>query len=156
MRAEQIMSRPVHFCRPDSSLADAAQMMQKYDCGCLPVSEDGKSLKGIITDRDICMRALAMEQPLKDLPVSDAMSREVRVCGVNDDLADVEEIMRNEQIRRLPVVSEDNVLAGMISLADLAQEAEKELLGDHREITVTEIGDTLAAICKPTGHELAA
>ena len=158
MRVEQIMARPVQYCGPNDTLARAAQLMWEHDCGCLPVcAPDGAArVVGVITDRDICMCALFHNSRLADLRVSEAMAKQVKVCSATDGLADAEAIMRAGQIRRLPVVDAESALVGMISIADLAQEAARSWAATTKEITETEIGDTLAAICKPLHHDLAA
>jgi CBS domain-containing protein len=158
MRVEQIMARPVQYCGPNDTLAWAAQLMWHHDCGCLPVcAPDGPArVVGIITDRDICMCALFNNAPLADLRVSEAMAKQVKVCTAGDSLADAEAIMRAGQIRRLPVVDTGGALVGMISIADLAQEAARSWAATTKEVTETEIGNTLAAICRPLHHELAA
>ena len=158
MRVEQLMSRPVQCCRQEDTLGHAAQLMWDHDCGCLPVcGGDGTArVVGVITDRDICMCALFQDKPLRDLRVFEAMAKQVQVCRPSDSLADAEKTMRQTRIRRLPVVDEQGMLVGMVSLADLAQEAARERTATRQEITDTEVGDTLAAICKPIGRQLAA
>jgi CBS domain-containing protein len=158
MRVEQIMARPVQCCRPEDTLAHAARLMWDHDCGCLPVvSGDGVTcVVGVITDRDICMHALFQGKGLQQLRVSDAMARQVQVCHPAESLADAENRMRQARIRRLPVVDEHDALVGMISLADLAQEAVRERSAAAPEVTETEVGDTLAAICEPQHRQLVA
>jgi len=158
MRVEQLMTKQVTSCSPDDTLDRAAQLMWDKDCGCLPVcgGDVVSRMVGVITDRDICMSALFQGKPLRDLRVTDAMSRELLVCRPGDSLADVEKTLRKARIRRLPVVSEQGTLIGMIALADLAREAARESTAAKQEITETEVGDTLAAICQPAGQRLAA
>ena len=158
MRVEQIMTKQVSSCSQDNTLAEAAQLMWDHDCGCLPVcTGNGASrVAGVITDRDICMSALFKGQPLYELRVSDAMSRQLQACRPGDSLADAEKTMRQARIRRLPVVDEQGSLLGMISLADLAREAARENHSPKQEITEMEVGDTLAAICQPSAQQLAA
>jgi CBS domain-containing protein len=111
----------------------------------------------MITDRDIVMCALFQAKTLRDLRVSDAtMAQEARTCTPGDFLADAENIMREGKIRRLPVVDDEGRLLGIISLADLAQEAARERSAKSKEITEEEVGDTLAAICEPLSPRLAA
>ena len=152
MRVEQIMTRQVSSCSPDTSLAEAAQLMWDHDCGCLPVcTGNGASrVAGVITDRDICMAALFKAQPLYELRVADAMSRQLQACRPADSLIDAENTMRKARVRRLPVIDEQGLLLGMISLADLAREAARENHSPKQEITEMEVGDTLAAICQPS------
>lgn len=158
MRIEELMTRKVLTCRQEDSLERAAQLMWDHDCGCLPVvSGDGATrVVGLITDRDICMCALFKGQPLSDLSVSEAMSRQVRACKMSDAIAVAESTMRKVRIRRLPVLDEQDALVGIISLSDLAREAERELEQSQPQITEMEVGGTLAAICQPTANTLAA
>jgi CBS domain-containing protein len=154
MRVEQLMTKTVQSCRPDDSLEHAAQLMWSYDCGCLPVcTADGVSyVVGVVTDRDICMSALFQGKPLRDLRVADAMAKRLVTCHPGDGLARAETAMRKAQIRRMPVVDEENALVGIVSLADLAREADREQTAPHPQVTEEEVADTLAAICVPKGQ----
>jgi CBS domain-containing protein len=158
MRVEQLMTKQVHTCGPEDTLERAAQLMWDYDCGSLPVcSGDGPSKAvGMITDRDIAMCAMFHPKSLRELPVSEAMARNLRVCRPTDSVEDAESVMRDAQVRRLPVVDSDERVVGMISLADLAREAARESGGAPQEITETQVGDTLAAICAAPTRRLAA
>ena len=158
MRVQDLMTRQVHSCRPNDTLEQAAQLMWNFDCGCIPVcTGNGASrVLGMITDRDICMSALFQGKALKDLHVSDAMSKSVETCRSSDSLAAVEKIMQKARIRRLPVLDEEDSVVGMISLADLAREAAHERTRYGKEITNTEVVDSLAAICVPAKQSLAA
>jgi len=151
MRVQDLMTQKVHSCRADDSLETAAQMMWEHDCGCIPVCTRGNNgtskMIGVITDRDICMHALFQGKALRDLHVSDAMAKDVRVCHPGDSFAQAEKTMQDGRIRRLPVIDEKGALVGMISLADLAQLAARERTRPRKDITETEIGDTLATIC---------
>lgn len=128
MRVEQLMARPVQCCCPEDTLARTAQLMWDHDCGCLPVcGGDGIArVVGVITDRDICMCTLFQSKAPQAIAVSEAMAKQALVCRPNDSLADVEKTIREARIRRLPVVDDEHALIGMISLADLAQEAARD------------------------------
>jgi CBS domain-containing protein len=158
MRVEQIMARPVQSCRPDDSLARAAQLMWDHDCGCLPVmgSNGADRVVGMITDRDVCMCAMFEGSPLGALKVGQAMAKQVQACRPGDSLADAERAMREARVRRLPVVDETGVLVGVISLADIAQMAERESRAERPEITPVEVGATFAEISRPLHRELLA
>jgi CBS domain-containing protein len=151
MKIEQLMARDVKTCRPDDTLDTAAGLLWEADCGCLPVTAgDGSArLVGMLSDRDICMAAHFQHKPLAEIRVGEAMASEVRACNAGDALAEAEAIMREVQVRRLPVVDEGERLLGLISLADLAEEAARERRARKREITEAEVGETLAAICRP-------
>jgi CBS-domain-containing membrane protein len=147
VRIEHLMSRDVQVCGPDDNLEEAARLMWNNDCGCVPVCSDNGSpqVVGMITDRDICMSALFGGKPLSELRVADAMSREVYVCRPNDSATAIEQIMRDRQIRRVPVADASGRLVGIVSLADLARTGRRSAA----DITETEVGETLAAICEP-------
>ena len=158
MRVEQLMTKQVKSCSADDTLDRAAQLMWDNDCGCLPVcAGDGVNRAvGVITDRDVCMSALFQGRPLRELRVADAMARQLQACRPRDSLSDVETTMRQARIRRLPVVDEQGAVIGMIALADLAREAARQSTAARQEITETEVGDTLAAICEPAVERRAA
>ncbi|WP_064042524.1 CBS domain-containing protein [Methylomonas koyamae] len=157
MKVAQIMSKQVQCCRPTDSLEHVAQLMWDKDCGCLPVCGGGmNSIVGMITDRDIVMCAMFQGKPLRELQVAEAMAREVRTCHPNDALAVAEKIMRDAKIRRLPVIDKSGCVVGMISLADLAQEAVRENSANLKDISPNEVSDTLATICTPDIRQLAA
>lgn len=150
MRVDAIMTKQVNTCSPADTLAEAARLMWDHDCGCLPVcaADDATRVVGMVTDRDICMSTLFAGRPLHELRVADAMSRQLMVCRPEDALIDAENAMRRARIRRLPVVDDQGALVGIISLADLAREAAREDTHPKQEVTETEVGGTLAAICE--------
>lgn len=153
MKVADLMTRNVRTCRAGDNLGAAAQLMWDGDCGCVPVvSDDGSNrIVGMITDRDICMATHFRGCRPGDLAVGDVMSRHVRTVGPSEELADAEAIMRDAQVRRLPVVDAGQELLGVVSLADLAREADRKRRARHRPITEQEVGDTLTAICTPRG-----
>jgi len=152
MTIESIMSRPVHYCGPDHTLDTAAAQMWEHDCGCLPVcSGNGEPrVIGMLTDRDICMAALFQHKPLRDLKVADAMSDDIRVCEIDDRPEDVELLMREQKIRRVPVIDDSGALIGIVSLADLARAARgRPTSRKQGSVSERDVGHTLAAICEP-------
>jgi CBS domain-containing protein len=155
MKVEQLMTRQVSFCRPDDSLQRAARLMWEGDCGCVPVcAVDGTNrVTGIITDRDICMSALFQNRPLSELAVSAAMAKQVVTCKPGDALADAEKTLREARVRRLPVVDDQGALVGIISLADITREAARERTIGTRDVSDSEVRETLYAICQPLAAE---
>jgi CBS domain-containing protein len=154
MTITEIMSRDVHSCRPDHTLDFAASQLWEHDCGSLPVcASDGEGeprVIGMLTDRDICMAALFQGRPLHELKVADAMSRDIRVAKLDERPEDVEMLMREQQIRRVPVTDEDGGLVGIVSLADFARAARGRANSRRADIiSAQEVGHTLAAICEP-------
>jgi len=151
MNVLEIMTRDVASCRETDALAEAARLMAELDCGCIPVTADAVSRKviGIVTDRDICLASYRTGKPLSELRVRDAMATPVRTCAADASAAEAEYVMRDAQVRRLPVVDERGALVGIVSLADLAREAEHERRLSNPPLSRIEIGATLAAICAP-------
>jgi CBS domain-containing protein len=118
MQVNEAMSGDVKVVDPNQSIRDAARMMAEIDAGVLPVGENDR-LVGMITDRDIAIRAVAAGKP-PTTPVRDVMSQEVKYCFEDDDLDEVSENMADIKLRRLPVLSRDKRLVGIVSLADIA------------------------------------
>lgn len=151
MSIRDIMSQPAVTCQPIDSLNTAAQLMWEHDCGALPVIDDDGHVVGMITDRDICMAAYTQGGTLRDVPVAQAMAKEVFSCQAEDALADVEQLMSEKQIRRVPVVNGDSRPLGVVSLNDIARFAAS---ARRRNGIDREVIETLAAISRPRPHEL--
>ena len=131
MQVSECMTREVRTVAPDVTIRDAAQCMAQEDVGILPV-RDNDRLVGLITDRDIAIRAVGAGRDAST-PVRDVMSAEVKYCFADEDVDDVLENMGEIQVRRLPVVDRDKRLVGIVSLSDLADEETAETgraLGD--------------------------
>ncbi|MFC2972844.1 CBS domain-containing protein [Azotobacter bryophylli] len=118
MKINEIMSRDICTIQPEQSIREAAEMMAKVDSGALLVNE-GDRLVGMLTDRDICIRALAKGMDL-DTPVRQVMSPNIRYCFEDEDLQHVAENMADIHVRRLPVMSREKRLVGMVSLGNIA------------------------------------
>jgi CBS domain-containing protein len=118
MKVSECMTRQVFVISPRDSLRAAAQRMAECDVGALPVGEDDR-LVGVVTDRDIAIRAVARDLS-PDTLVRDVMSPEVLYCFENDDIERVAGNMGEQQIRRLPVVNAAKRLVGIVSIGDLA------------------------------------
>jgi CBS domain-containing protein len=125
MKVRDCMTRNVFTTRPDASLRSAAQQMLESDVGSIPV-EDGDRLVGMLTDRDIAVRAVALGLG-PDTKVRDVMSKEVLYCYGHADLDEVADNMADVQVRRLPVVDKEKRLIGIISTGDLARETDGEI-----------------------------
>jgi CBS domain-containing protein len=118
MRVSEAMTRDVRVCHPRQSICDAARLMAELDCGVLPVGE-GDRLVGMITDRDIAIRAVAQHKS-PDTPVREAMSTEVKYCFEDQHVEQVARNMSDLRVRRLPVLNREKRLVGILSLGDLA------------------------------------
>lgn len=131
MQIREAMSRDVRTVAPDATIREAARLMADIDAGILPVAE-GDQLVGIITDRDITIRAIAAGKG-PDTTVGEAMSHEVKYCYEDQDVDDVCENMAQQQLRRLPVVSREKRLVGIVSLADITGSGETDHAGEALE-----------------------
>jgi CBS domain-containing protein len=118
MKVAEMMTRDVRTARPDDTIIGAAKLMAECDCGALPV-EDQDRLVGMVTDRDIVVRALA--QGKADARIADVMSKDIKYCFDDEDVDTVAHNMADIQMRRLPVVNRSKRLVGILSLGDIAK-----------------------------------
>jgi CBS-domain-containing membrane protein len=128
--------------------------MWENDCGSIPVTDAEMKVVGMLTDRDICMAAYTQGVALIDASVGSAMSRDVCVCNPSDNIASATEQMRERKIRRLPVVDDDQQLIGILSVSDIAREADRlrTSKSKKRPIKDGEFIETLGAICSRNGN----
>ena len=124
MKISEIMTPDPELIDPNSSIRDAAQRMKDEDIGALPVGENDR-LIGMVTDRDITMRAVAEDRLPSSTSVRDVMSEKIYYCFEDDDIEDAAQCMAENQVRRLPILNRDKRLTGIVSLADIAQSGEE-------------------------------
>jgi len=129
MLVSDVMTRKVRIARPDQTLQEVAQIMAEESVGCLPVGEKDQ-LVGMITDRDIAVRAVAYAKAVDKTTVRDVMSREVKYCYDDDPISSVAANMGDIQLHRLPVVNHDKRLVGIIAIADIANYDGPEAAGE--------------------------
>lgn len=127
MKVADVMSRDVRVASPRDTIRDAAKIMADQDVGVLPVGDNDR-LVGMLTDRDIAVRAVAKGMGA-DAKVGDVMSAEVLYCYDDEDLDDVARNMGDVQVRRLPVVNRDKRLVGIVSMGDLARREDPKTVG---------------------------
>ncbi|MBD3378975.1 MAG: CBS domain-containing protein [Candidatus Omnitrophica bacterium] len=132
MLIKEIMTKSVETVRPDAILAEAAGKMKQLNVGALPVY-DGELLMGMLTDRDIVVRSTANGDDPKDAKVKDVMSTEVQSCYDDEELDAVAEQMKAKKVRRIPVITRENSLAGMVSLGDIADRGNSSLAEETLE-----------------------
>jgi CBS domain-containing protein len=119
MQVKDIMTRDVEIARRDTLLTDVAERMRDHDIGLLPVC-DGDQLLGVVTDRDITVRATANKLHPELVRCQDVMTPNVVFCFEDQEVADAGTIMQDHKIRRLPVVNRQRRLVGIISIGDIA------------------------------------
>lgn len=121
MKIKDIMSRDVQVIHPDSVIQEAAGKMKTFDIGSLPVC-DNRRLLGVLTDRDIAVRAVASGRDPGTTKVSDTMTPELIYCFEDENVKAAAKLMERHQIRRLPILDREKHLVGIVSLGDLALE----------------------------------
>lgn len=135
MNVKDCMNRHVIAVSPEESAAVAARLMARHNVGALPVRAADGSLCGMVTDRDLVLRCMALERPPEQTAVSRVMTSRVSTIGPNASLVQAADRMAREQVRRLPVV-EGRRLVGMVTLGDLS----------HRDNYVMEAAEALSEI----------
>ena len=128
MKIKDVMTRAVETVRPDQSIQEAAAKMKSLDVGPMPVTE-GDRLVGMITDRDIVIRAVADGRDTRTTKVRDAMTTDVVCCNEDDDVQAAATKMEKRQIRRLVVVDANQRVSGIVSLGDIAINSDEKMSG---------------------------
>jgi CBS domain-containing protein len=137
MKVDTLMTHDVRCCRASDSLNVAAQMMWDFDIGSVPVVDEDHRAIGMITDRDVAMAAYTRGRRLADIRVDETISRKLHSVRAGDDSADVEALMRNAAVRRVPVLDDEDHLVGIVSLDDLALNARADGPLSYREVAET-------------------
>jgi CBS domain-containing protein len=128
MIVADVMTRGVECIDPENSLVEAARKMKKLDIGIVPVCGDDEKLVGMLTDRDIVVRALADDRDIHETKVRDIMTPHVVSCQQDQPVEHAAHLMREHQIRRLVVLEQNKRLIGIVSLGDLAADTDDEQL----------------------------
>ncbi|HEU4477840.1 MAG TPA: CBS domain-containing protein [Pyrinomonadaceae bacterium] len=147
MRVRDIMTCEAKFCDLNESLAEAAKTMWEADCGILPVLKDGREIVGLITDRDICMAMAMRDCNPATVSAEKVISGDVYSVTPEEDIHQALEIMQQHKVRRLPVVSSEGELAGMLSMNDVVLQAEEARNTGTPELTYVDVVNTYKAIC---------
>ena len=138
MQVKDVMTRGVECITPRETIANAAKKMKKLDVGALPICGDNDRLAGIITDRDITIRAIADGCAPQQTRVDEVMTPGIVFCFDDDDVAEAAHLMEDRQIRRLAVLNHDKRLVGIVSLGDLAVKSHNDRLSGEALERVSE------------------
>ena len=139
MKVREIMSSPVEMIAPDAMITEAADKMKSYDIGVLPVEKDG-DIVGIITDRDIVVRAIADKLDPRKTPVSKAMTFDAMCCSEDTDMEEAARIMEVKKIHRLLILDDNDEVSGILSIGDIAIKLRDEHL----------LYEVLEKVCEPS------
>jgi CBS domain-containing protein len=142
MRVSEAMTRHVEIMNPQQSIQEAAQRMCDMDVGSLPIGENDR-LVGMITDRDIAVRAVAVGKAVST-PIREVMSTDVCYCFEDEEASAVADNMANQQLRRLPVLNREKRLVGILTIGDLA-------VSEDGSPHLYKVGQALAGISHPGG-----
>ena len=144
MKINECMCKDVCFIKPDCKVYDAARIMCENHIGCIPVCDDNREVVGLLTDRDILLRTVACNKDTKTTQVSEIMTCNVCTCGCDEDVTQAQNTMSTNQVRRLPVLDENDKLVGILTMGDLAQNGGQ--LGKQNVCT------TIENICNSKGN----
>ncbi|MCA1440614.1 CBS domain-containing protein [Ensifer sp. IC4062] len=129
MKISEAMHSGVRWISPDTDLRTVARIMKDEDIGALPVGENDR-LIGMVTDRDMALRAFANGHDIASLTVRDVMTNQIVFCRTSESLEDAVRLMEEKKVRRLPVINDDKRMVGMLSLGDISHSTSRELTGE--------------------------
>lgn len=147
MKVAQLMTPAPLACGADTTLAEIARLMQRANCGIVPVVDANGTVTGVVTDRDICIATATRDVAPSQIRAGELPYRFTVCCRPDDDVRDVLRLMKQHRVRRLPVTSETGALHGVISIDDIVLEANPATT----DLTARDVVDTFQAIC---AHEL--
>jgi CBS domain-containing protein len=145
MKVKEIMTPNVEAIWLTESLADAAELMWKHNCGVLPVIKDGRKVIGLITDRDICMAAVMRDSKPSTVSIEEVMTGQVYSVDPEDNVDQALEAMQEHKVRRLPVINAEGELEGILSMNDVVLHADDAAT---ESIDYSDIVKTFQAICQ--------
>lgn len=143
MRVRDIMTPHPACCTPNATLADVARVMLRQDCGSVPICDDQGHVLGVVTDRDIAIRAVAADKDPRTCRVSEIMSHPVALIQEGQDVAAAIALMESNQVRRAPVVDERGCVVGMLAQADVARNAPDQVGGLVQQVSTGDYGHVL-------------
>ena len=119
MKVKDVMTQAAVCCGPDTSVGAAVELLWVHNCGMLPIVGSDKKLIGIVTDRDICIALGTRNRLPGDLAVGEIATTQVVTCKPDDEIHQALDTMANNQVRRLPVVNNENIPQGLLSMDDI-------------------------------------
>jgi len=147
MKVKEVMTPDARAIWITESLADAAREMWQNDCGALPIIKDGRKVVGMITDRDICMATAMRDRTPAHISVEEVMNSKLYSATPEDEISQALKTMREHKVRRLPVLTAEGKLTGIVSMNDIVLKA-KSRNGKKPEIDYSDVVKTYQAICE--------
>ena len=156
MKVKDIMMGTPCYCQPETNLASATELMWNADCGFLPVeSAEGKVI-GVITDRDICVALGTRNRPAGEVTVAEVLTGKLYSCAPDDDIHMALQTLKEAAVRRLPVISHNGTLVGVLSMDDILLRAQPSSLGKEPELSSDEVIRTFRSITQRRVREVVA
>jgi len=144
MKVSEVMTRAAVYCRPDTTLSTASELMWKAQCGFLPVVGEGGNVIGVITDRDVSIALGTRNRRPSELLVKNVMAPKLFTCTANDSVRGALATMGIQGLRRLPVIDREGALVGVLSIDDLALKAREH--ARSKDPSYKDVEDTYKAI----------
>jgi len=158
MNIADLCTRDLRSCRPETNLAEVVSILWERDCGAVPVLDGNGRFVGVITDRDVCVAVGTRGRLASEIAVKDVMSGKVACCRLGDSAKEALRIMREAQIRRLPVLDENGILQGMVTVGDIIRAIRDSKAKKGQDALLQEVILTLMAISQrhsPRGLQVA-
>jgi CBS domain-containing protein len=149
MKVQDAMMRTPAYCSPETNLGSAVELLWDRDCGFLPIVDAKKRLIGVVTDRDLCMALGTRNRLPGQITVGEVATGKVYSCREQDDIHAALEAMANKRVRRLPVVNEEGVLQGILSMDNVVLHTESSGRGRKAELSNEDVVNTLRQIYGP-------
>jgi CBS domain-containing protein len=146
MKVKDAMVETPVSCASDTDLAEAAEKLSTHNCGVLPVVDAQEKVVGVITDRDMCIALGTRNEPADKIQVGQVASERVVACKPDDDIHAALTTMAEAKVRRLPVVSPDGKLVGILSMDDVVLHSEGQIVGVTEELSYDDVVNTLKSI----------
>src|SRR4030095_10720552 len=156
MKVEDVMTRDVEYCTLETNLAAAAMQMWDRDCGVLPVVDEQRKVIGMITDRDICMKAATNHQDIAAIKVEELTSGPIHTCKPETDIRAALEALQRAFVSRLPVVNDAGQLEGILSVSDILRLSWEKVDKATPGVTYADVVSTFKVISAPRRRESAA
>ncbi len=152
MNVENVMTRAPKTCSPSDKMSQAVQLMWDNDFGCVPVVDGNGRLAGIVTDRDACMAGLMQGRALHEIPVEQAMSRNLVTLAPHDPVRNAIDLFLEKNVRRVPVVDGRGQLVGILSIADIVCASAEKRIGKHTKPEA--VMSAVHAVSKPRNTKI--
>lgn len=144
MKVKECMCTKITCVTPQDTVSNVAKVMQSNHIGCVPVCDNQKQLCGLITDRDIVLRAVACNKDINNTMASEIMTTDLCTCTQDDEITNAQSAMSFNQVRRLPVCDAENHIVGILTLGNLAN--------NNVQIGKSQVSTTLGNICNCEGQ----